>query len=142
MIIWNHHYLLFWKDSFDVIHCALGSTEKTTLPQVIIKGFNFFEKKNSNFFGSKGLTRDYLPYNSTVWDLKQRLYIISEVYSKAYCRDCGIIFAILPLRLRVFNRELNITKGNKNAFWNSVYKWIDSRQIYVMHWWNNKVWHK
>ena len=24
------------------------------------------EKKNSNFFGSKGLTRDYLPYNSTV----------------------------------------------------------------------------
>ena len=41
-------------------------TEKTTLPQVMIKGFNLCEKKNSYFFGSKGLTRDYLPYNSTV----------------------------------------------------------------------------
>ena len=44
----------------------------TTLPQVIIKGFNLCEKKNSYFFGLKGLTRDYSPYNSAIWDLKQR----------------------------------------------------------------------
>ena len=47
-----------------VVHT--GSIEKTTLPQVMIKGFNLCEKKNSYFFGSKGLTRDYLPYNSSV----------------------------------------------------------------------------
>ena len=46
--------------------CASGLTEKTTLPQVMIKGFNLCEKKNSYFFGSKGLTMDYLPYNSTI----------------------------------------------------------------------------
>ena len=57
--------LFFCKDSFDAIHWALGSTERTTLPQVMIKGFNF-RKKNSYFFGSEGLTRDYLPYNSSV----------------------------------------------------------------------------
>ena len=59
----------FWKDFFGAIRCALGSTEKTTLPQVMIKGFNFFvktKKTNSYFCGSKGLTRDYLPYNSSV----------------------------------------------------------------------------
>ena len=43
--------------------CASELTEKTTLPQVMIKGFNVCEKDNSYFFGSKGLTRDYLPYN-------------------------------------------------------------------------------
>ena len=36
--------------------CAYELTEKTTLPPVMIKGFNFCEKKNSYFFGSKGLT--------------------------------------------------------------------------------------
>ena len=41
-------------------------TEKTTLPQVMIKSFNLCEKKNSYSLGSKGLTMDYLPYNSTV----------------------------------------------------------------------------
>ena len=56
-----------------MIECASELTEKTTLPQVMIKGFNLCEKKNSYFFGSKGLTRDYLPYNSTVQDLKQRM---------------------------------------------------------------------
>ena len=67
MIIRDHHCLLFCKDSFDAIRYAPGSTERTTLPQVMIKGFNFEkEKKNSNFFGSEGLTRDYLPYNSSV----------------------------------------------------------------------------
>ena len=49
-----------------VIEYASELTEKTTLPQVMIKGFNLCEKKNSYFFGSKGLTRDYLPYNSNV----------------------------------------------------------------------------
>ena len=66
MIVRNHHCLLFCKDLFGAIRYALGSTERTTLPQVMIKGFNFFEKKNSNFFVSEGLTRDYLPYNSSV----------------------------------------------------------------------------
>ena len=46
--------------------CASKLTEKTTLPQVMIKGFNLCEKKNSYFLGLKGLTRDYLPYNSTI----------------------------------------------------------------------------
>ena len=64
--IGKHHRLLFWKDVFEAIHCAPGLTEKTTLPQVVIKGFNLCEKKNSYFFGAKGLTRDYLPYNSNV----------------------------------------------------------------------------
>ena len=49
-----------------VTECASELTEKTTLPQVVIKGFNLCEKKNSYFFCSKGLTRDYLPYNSSV----------------------------------------------------------------------------
>ena len=49
-----------------VNECAPKLTEKTILPQVIIKGFNLCEKKNSYFFGSKGLTRAYLTYYSTV----------------------------------------------------------------------------
>ena len=32
----------------------------------MIKGFNLCENKNSYFLGSKGLTRDYLPYSSTI----------------------------------------------------------------------------
>ena len=51
--------------------CAPELTEKTTLPPVYIKGFNLFRTENSYFFGSKGLTRDYLPYNSSVWELKE-----------------------------------------------------------------------
>ena len=50
----------------DALPCAPGLTERTTLPQVVIKGFNFCEKKTSYFFGSKGLARDYLPYDSSV----------------------------------------------------------------------------
>ena len=65
-IIGNHHRLLVWENVFDAIHCAPELTEKTTLPQVVIKGFNLCEKKNSYFFGLKDLPRDYLPYNSTV----------------------------------------------------------------------------
>ena len=83
-----------------VVH--LDQTERTTLPQVMIKGFDFEKKKNSYFFGSKGLTMDYLPYNSTVQDLKQRLCIVKKVYSKAYCRDDGIVFVILPLKAYSF----------------------------------------
>ena len=49
-----------------VTEYASELTKKTTLPQVMIKGFNLFEKKKSYFFGSKVFTRDYLPYNSTV----------------------------------------------------------------------------
>ena len=49
-----------------VTECDSELTEKTTMPQVMIKGFNLCEKKNPYFFFSKGLTRDYLPYNSTV----------------------------------------------------------------------------
>ena len=64
----------------------------------MIKGINLCEKENSYFLGSKGLTMDYLSYNSTIYDLKQRLYIVSKVCSKAYCRDYGIIFPILPLK--------------------------------------------
>ena len=45
MIIGNHHRLLFWKDFFDVIHCAPELTETTTLPQVVIKGFKFRKEK-------------------------------------------------------------------------------------------------
>ena len=46
MIVRNHHCLsLFCKDLFGAIYCALGSTEKTTLPQVMIKGFNFRKEK-------------------------------------------------------------------------------------------------
>ena len=47
MIIRSHHCLLLRKDFFGAIRCALGSTEKTTLPQVIIKGFNFFVKRKT-----------------------------------------------------------------------------------------------
>ena len=68
----------------------------------MIKGFNLPEKEKSYFLGSKGLTRDYLPYNSEVSDLKQRLYIVSKVYSKAYCRDYGIVFVTLPLMAYIF----------------------------------------
>ena len=75
---------------------------ETTLPQVIIKGFNLCEKKNSYFLGSKGLTRDYLPYYSTIWDLKQHMYIVSKVCSKTHCMDCGIVFVILPLKAQIF----------------------------------------
>ena len=39
---------------------------ETTLPQVMIKGFNLYEKKKSYFLGSKGLNKDYLPYKSIV----------------------------------------------------------------------------
>ena len=46
--------------------CTYELTKKNTLPQVMIKGFNLCEKRNSYFLGTKGLTRDYLPYNSTV----------------------------------------------------------------------------
>ena len=59
------HYLSCMKDEL-VTECTSKLTEKATLPQVMIKGFNLREKKNSYFFGSKWLTRDYLPYNSTV----------------------------------------------------------------------------
>ena len=68
------------KDELET-ECASKLTEKTTLPPVIIKDFNLCEKKNSYFLGSKGLTRDYLPYNSTVWDLKQRLTLCEIVVS-------------------------------------------------------------
>ena len=46
--------------------CTFELTEKTTFPQVMIKGFILCEKKNSHFLGSKGLNRAYLPYNFTV----------------------------------------------------------------------------
>ena len=59
------HYLSCMKGKLRT-ECTSELTEKTTLPRVMIKGFNLCEKKNSYFFGSKGLTRDYLPYNSTV----------------------------------------------------------------------------
>ena len=51
----NHHHLSFWKDFFDAIHCAPELTEKTTLPQVMIKGFNLCKKKNSYSFWLKGV---------------------------------------------------------------------------------------
>ena len=35
--------------------CSSELTEKTTLPQVMIKGVNLCEKKKSYFFGSKGV---------------------------------------------------------------------------------------
>ena len=42
MIIQSHHSLPFFcKDLFGAIRYALGSTERTTLPQVMIKGFDF-----------------------------------------------------------------------------------------------------
>ena len=86
MIIRNHHCLLFFcKDLFGAICCALGSTERTTLPQVMIKGFNFRKEKTPTSLARRGLTRDYLPYNSSVWELKQCMYLISGVCSKAYC---------------------------------------------------------
>ena len=56
-----------WKITTE---CASELTEKTTMPQVVIKCFNLCKKKNSYFFGSKGLTRDYLPYNSSVLGIK------------------------------------------------------------------------
>ena len=59
------HYLSCMKDEH-ATECTSKLTEKTTLPQVMIKGFNLCEKKNSHFLGSKGLTRDYHPYHSTV----------------------------------------------------------------------------
>ena len=37
----------FCKDLFGAICYALGSTERTTLPQVMIKGFNFRKEKKT-----------------------------------------------------------------------------------------------
>ena len=59
------HYLSCMKVEL-AAECISELTKKTTLPQVTIKGFNLCEKKNSYLLGSKGLTRDYLPYNSIV----------------------------------------------------------------------------
>ena len=66
MIVRNHHCLLLCKDFFGDIHCALGSTERTTLPQVMIKGFIFLKEQTPTSLAQRGLTRDYLPYNSSV----------------------------------------------------------------------------
>ena len=66
LIIRNHHCLSsFCKDLFGAICYALGSTERLPCPRLWLRVLNF-EKKNSYFFGSEGLTRDYLPYNSSV----------------------------------------------------------------------------
>ena len=46
LIVLNHHGLRsFCKDLFGAIRYALGSTERTTLPQVMIKGFKFRKEK-------------------------------------------------------------------------------------------------
>ena len=45
MIVRNHHGILFCKDLFGAIRYALRSTERTTLPQVMIKGFKFRKEK-------------------------------------------------------------------------------------------------
>ena len=59
------HYLSCMEIEL-VTECTSELTEKAPLPRVMIKGFNLYENKNSYFLGSKGLTRDYLPYNSSV----------------------------------------------------------------------------
>src|SRR3954469_22687827 len=56
-------------------------------------------KRNYYSFGSKGLTKVSLPYNSGVWDSKQCLYIISRIlFQKHTISDsCVLIFHHSPL---------------------------------------------
>ena len=54
LIVRNHHCLSFCKDLFGVIRYAFGSTEKTTLPQVMMKGFKFRKEKTPTSLAQKG----------------------------------------------------------------------------------------
>ena len=100
MIIRNHHGLLFCKDFFDAVHYALGSTERTTLPQVMIKGFNFLwkEKKTPTSLARRGWLWIIFLITLVFRIWKKCMYIVSKVYSKAYCMRLWHCFSILPLK--------------------------------------------
>ena len=70
------------------LQCAfsLELTERLPCPGFISKVL-IVRTENSYFFGSKGLTRDYLPYNSSVWELKEMLVRSEERRVGKECRS-------------------------------------------------------
>ena len=97
LIIRNHHCLsLFCKDLFGAICYALGSTERTTLPQVIMKGFNFRkEKKTPTSLAQRGW-RGIIILITPVFRDWNNACTSSTGSVQKHTVDCGIVFVILP----------------------------------------------
>ena len=81
-------------------------------------------RKKLLLLGSKGLTRDYLPYIFGVWDLKQYLKSSARFYSKAYVQ-WSRVFQFIILLLILFERKLDIDKIK--------YEWIQMSWFKDMH---------
>ena len=128
----NHHRLLIWKDSFDAIHCAPGSTERTTLPQVMIKGFNF-RKEKLLLLWLKGVDEglsslllqclgiETMPVPHQRGPFKSILQIMVSFLSSSLKRP------------RIINRALIITQKYESNLQYSEYEIINSKQTCVMH---------
>jgi hypothetical protein len=79
--------------------------------------------------GSKGLTRDYHPYTSSVWGFEAMPYIISKVFiQKHTCNELLYLIFIILLLSFVFKQKQDKSEND----------WIDLKHAYSFHCCKNK----